>query len=169
MVRGDGFADTKRLEGVDAVVHLAGASVNGLRWTDERRRRSATAAFSAHGISSARSASLKKNGQRYWSPASAIGFYGERADEEITESSRPATRFSRGLKGNGRARRAVPRSRDPHGPLRTGIVLSKGWRRFGTMLLPFKLGVGGVVGSGKQWMSWISSRPRTRESNTLSR
>ena len=89
--------------------------------------------------------------------SSAIGFYGERGDEEVTESSAPGDNF---LAGVCRDWEAESRRAEDAGIrtvlLRTGIVLTKEGGALGTMLLPFKLGVGGVVGSGKQWMSWIS-------------
>ena len=85
-----------------------------------------------------------------------MGFYGERGDEEITESSRLARHSCPRLQENGKAE--ARRAEDAGIRtvlLRTGIVLSEDGGAFATMLLPFKLGVGGVVGSGKQWMSWI--------------
>src|SRR5882724_11566656 len=88
----DGFADTKRLEGVDAVVHLAGASVNGLRWTDGKKKaiRDSRVLGTRNLIGALRK--LKKRPKVLVS-ASAIGFYGERADEEITESSPAGNTF----------------------------------------------------------------------------
>jgi len=152
----DGFADPKHLEGLDAVVHLAGESVNGLRWTDEKKK-----AIRDSRVRGTRNlvetlAKLKKR-PRVLVCASAIGFYGERGDEELTESDAAGTTFLSEVckEWEGEARRAEDAGIRTV-LLRTGIVLSKHGGALATMLLPFKLGVGGVVGSGKQWMSWIS-------------
>jgi len=152
----DGFAETERLEGIDAAVHLAGESVNGLRWTDEKKK-----AIRDSRVLGTRNlvATLGKLKQRpnVLVCASAIGFYGERGDEDVTESSSAGTTFLSEVckEWEGEARRAEDAGIRTV-LLRTGIVLSKDGGALGTMLLPFKLGVGGVVGSGKQWMSWIS-------------
>nr|MBP9663764.1 TIGR01777 family oxidoreductase [Pyrinomonadaceae bacterium] len=89
--------------------------------------------------------------------ASAIGFYGERGDEEMNESSTAGHGFLAEVakEWEGEARRAEDAGIRTV-LLRTGIVLSKDGGALGTMLTPFKMGVGGVIGSGTQWMSWIS-------------
>jgi uncharacterized protein (TIGR01777 family) len=152
----DGFAEPERLEGIDAVVHLAGESVSGLRWTDEKKK--AIRDSRVHGTRSVVDAISKlKVRPKVLVAASAIGFYGERGDEEVNESSAAGHGFLADVakEWEGEARRA-----EDAGVrtvlLRTGIVLSKDGGALATMLLPFKMGVGGVVGSGKQWMSWIS-------------
>jgi uncharacterized protein len=152
----DGFVEPERLEGLDAVVHLAGESVSGLRWTDEKKK-----AIRDSRVLGTRSVvdaiSRLKTKPKVLVAASAIGFYGERGDDEMTESSAAGTGF---LADVAREWEAEARRAEDAGIrtvlLRTGIVLSKDGGALGTMLLPFKLGVGGVVGSGKQWMSWIS-------------
>ena len=152
----DGFTDADRLEGVDAVVHLAGESVNGLRWTDEKKK--AIRDSRVLGTRNLVEALGKlKSRPSVLVAASAIGYYGERGDEEVTESSHAGTTFLSAVckEWEGEARRAEDAGIRTV-LLRTGIVLSKDGGALGTMLLPFKLGVGGVVGSGKQWMSWIS-------------
>lgn len=152
----DGFAEPERLEGLDAVIHLAGESVNGLRWTDEKKKAIRDSrVLGTRNIVEA--ISKLKNKPKVFVSASAIGFYGERGDEELTESSNVGSGF---LADVSREWEAESRRAEDAGIrtvlLRTGIVLSKDGGALGTMLLPFKLGVGGVVGSGKQWMSWIS-------------
>lgn len=151
-----GFSEPGRLEGVDAVVHLAGESVSGLRWTDEKKK--AIRDSRVLGTRSVVDAISKlKDRPKVFVSASAIGFYGERGDEELTESSAAGDSF---LADVSKEWEAESRRAEDAGVrtvlLRTGIVLSKDGGALGTMLLPFKLGVGGVVGSGKQWMSWIS-------------
>ena len=152
----EGFTDLSKLEGVDAVVHLAGESVNGLRWTDEKKK--AIRDSRVLGTRNLVAALGKlKDRPKVLVSSSAIGFYGERGDEEITESSASGVGFLADVskEWESEARRAEDAGIRTV-LLRTGIVLSKDGGALGTMLLPFKLGVGGVVGSGKQWMSWIT-------------
>lgn len=148
--------DLPRLERLDALIHLAGENVAGLRWSEEKKKairdsrvlgtRSVIEAFSR----------LKEK-PKVFVAASAIGFYGDRGDEEMTEASPAGDNF---LAGISKEWEAESRRAEDLGIrtvlLRTGIVLSKEGGALATMLLPFKLGVGGVVGSGKQWMSWVS-------------
>lgn len=152
----DAFAEPERLEGLDAVIHLAGESVSALRWTDEKK-----AAIRNSRVNGTRSvvdalSRLKKRPKVFIS-GSATGFYGDRDDEILTESSVAGDNF---LAEICREWEAESRRAEDAGIrtvlLRTGIVLSKDGGALATMLLPFKLGVGGVVGDGKQWMSWIS-------------
>lgn len=150
------FAEPERLEGIDAVVHLAGESVSGLRWTDEKKK--AIRDSRVMGTRSIVEALSKLNLRpKVLVSASAIGFYGERGDEEMTETSPPGDNF---LAGVCKEWETESRRAEDAGIrtvlLRTGIVLSKDGGALSTMLLPFKMGVGGVVGSGRQWMSWIS-------------
>jgi uncharacterized protein (TIGR01777 family) len=152
----DGFTDPEKLEGVDAVVHLAGESVSGLRWTEDKKK--AIRDSRVIGTRNVVDAISKlKNKPSTFISASAIGFYGERGDEEVTESSAAGDTF---LSDVSKEWEAESRRAEDAGIrtvlLRTGIVLSKDGGALGTMLMPFKLGVGGVVGSGEQWMSWIS-------------
>jgi uncharacterized protein len=152
----DGFAQPERLEGVDAVVHLAGESISGLRWTDEKKK--AIRDSRVLGTRSVVNAISKlQDRPRVLVCASAVGFYGERGDEELTESSAAGDEF---LSHVAKEWESEARRAEDAGIrtvlLRSGIVLSKNGGALGTMLTPFKLGVGGVIGSGKQWMSWIS-------------
>lgn len=152
----EGFTDPEKLEGIDAVVHLAGESVSGLRWTEDKKK--AIRDSRVLGTRNVVDAISKlKQKPKVFVAASAIGFYGERGDEEVTESSAIGDNF---LAGVSREWEAESRRAEDAGIrtvlLRTGIVLSKDGGALATILTPFKLGVGGVVGSGKQWMSWIS-------------
>jgi uncharacterized protein (TIGR01777 family) len=151
-----GFDQPDRLEGIDAVVHLAGESVAGLRWTDEKKQ-----AIRTSRVNGTRSV-VDAIGKLRTKPtvmvaASAVGYYGQRGDEELTESSSAGEGF---LPAVCKEWEAEARRAEDAGIrtvlLRTGVVLSKDGGALGTMLTPFKLGVGGVIGDGKQWMSWIS-------------
>jgi uncharacterized protein (TIGR01777 family) len=149
-------ADLARLEGLDVVVHLAGESISALRWSDEKKKairdsrvfgtRSMIEAFDK----------LERKPKTFISGA-AIGFYGDRADDVMTESSPAGKTF---LAEISKEWEAESRRAEDLGIrtvlLRTGIVLSKDGGALATMMTPFKLGVGGIVGSGKQWMSWVS-------------
>jgi len=151
-----GFTEPERLEGIDAVIHLAGESISALRWTDEKKK-----AIRESRVLGTRNIvdtiSDLKQRPRVLIAASAIGFYGDRGDEDLTETSKPGKNF---LADVCREWEAEARRAEDSGVrtvlLRTGIVLSRDGGALGTMLTPFKLGLGGVIGDGKQWMSWIS-------------
>ena len=152
----DGFAEPDRLEGIDAVVHLAGENLSGLRWTDEKKK-----AIRDSRVLGTRSvvdaiSHLKKK-PKVFIASSAIGFYGDRGDEEMTETSGPGKTF---LADVCREWETESRRAEDSGIrtvlLRIGIVLSKDGGALAAMLMPFKLGLGGVVGTGRQWMSWIA-------------
>ena len=153
----NGFAAPEKLEGVDAVIHLAGENVSGgLRWTDEKKQ--AIRDSRVLGTRSVvRAMAAMKRKPSVFLATSAIGFYGDRADEIVTESSAAGDTF---LAEVSKAWENEARRAEDAGVrtvlLRIGIVLSKDGGALAAMLTPFKFGVGGVVGSGKQWMSWIS-------------
>lgn len=151
-----GFAEPERLEGVDAVVHLAGESISALRWSEEKKRAIRDSrVFGTRSVVEAMAKMERK--PKVFIAGSATGIYGDRGDEEMTEASRPGDTFlsevckeweAESLKAEELGIRTVL--------LRTGIVLAKDGGALATMLTPFKLGVGGVVGSGRQYMSWVS-------------
>ncbi len=153
-----GFADLDlpRLEGLDAVVHLAGESISALRWTDEKKK--AIRDSRVQGTRNLVNAfpKLERKPKAFVS-ASAIGFYGDRGDDVMTETDSSGDTF---LADVAREWEAEARRAEDSGIrtvlMRNGIVLSKDGGALSTMLTPFKFGVGGVIGSGKQWMSWIS-------------
>jgi len=140
------------VEGADAVVNLAGASVAGKRWTpaykqeiEDSRVRTTRALVEA--IAAAR------RKPRVLVNASAVGYYGGRGDEVLEEAARPGADFLAGVvqKWEAEAQRAPIRSVQ----MRTGIVLSAKGGALEKMLPPFKAFVGGPIGSGKQWFPWI--------------
>ncbi|HEX6279394.1 MAG TPA: TIGR01777 family oxidoreductase, partial [Pyrinomonadaceae bacterium] len=138
--------DLERLEGLDAVIHLAGENIAGLRWTEEKKK-----AIRDSRVFGTRSMietfdKLKDKPKTFIS-GSAIGFYGDRGDEVMTESSPAGKTF---LAETCKEWEAESRRAEDLGIrtvlLRTGIVLSKDGGALATMLTPFKLGVGGVIG-----------------------
>jgi len=150
-----GMLDAAGLEGVDTVVHLAGENV-GRRWTAARRREIVESRVRGTRLLAESCARLTTKPEVLVS-ASAIGIYGVRGDEWLEESSATGDDF---LAEVGRAwEDATAPARDAgirvvH--LRIGIVLNPAGGALAKMLLPFQLGVGGRLGSGRQWMSWIS-------------
>ncbi len=154
-----GFADEDlpKLEGFYAFIHLAGENIGGgLRWSDEKKKAIRDSrVFGTRTMIEALARIEKK--PKVFISGSAIGFYGDRGDSEMTEASPSGDTF---LSQVCKEWEAESRRAEDMGIrtvlLRTGIVLSKDGGALATMLTPFKLGVGGVVGSGKQWMSWVS-------------
>jgi uncharacterized protein len=142
------------VSGFDAVIHLAGESIVG-RWTEEKKlkiRNSRVAGTAALAQALARA----KDKPQVFASSSAIGYYGDRGNELLNEHSSPGNGF---LPDVCREWEAATKAASDAGirtvQMRTGVVLSKKGGALGKMLTPFKLGVGGKIGDGKQWMSWI--------------
>lgn len=142
-------------EGVDGVVHLAGESLAALRWTEEKKERILKSRREGTALIARTLAGMSRPPQVFVS-ASAVGYYGERGTEVMTEESGPGSGFlamvCREWEGaTGAARKAGIRVVT----LRTGFVISPQGPGLGRMLPPFKAGLGGRLGSGRQYMSWI--------------
>jgi uncharacterized protein (TIGR01777 family) len=148
--------DTHALDGIDAVVHLAGAGIGDKRWSDERKRELLESRTKGTSLISEAIASAE-NGPKVLLSGSAIGIYGARGDEELDEQSSPGQGFLADIcvqweQATGMAEAAG--ARVVH--LRTGIVLSAKGGALKKQLPLFKFGLGGKMGSGAQWQSWIS-------------
>jgi uncharacterized protein (TIGR01777 family) len=151
-----GRIDAPALEGLDAVVHLAGESIGGHRWTDEEKRRIRDSRVRGTSVLAAAVASRERK-PRVLVSASAIGYYGDRGDEVLTEQSAPAADFFAQVCTAWEAEAAPAAEAGVRTVFtRSGIVLDANGGALQQMLLPFKLGLGGRQGSGKQWMSWIA-------------
>jgi uncharacterized protein (TIGR01777 family) len=142
--------------GPDAVVNLAGASIAGGRWTTERKE-----VLRASRIDTTRAlveALAKMNARpSVVVSASAIGIYGNRGDELLTEESGAGTDFLAGLAREWEAEALKAEALGIRVVLaRFGIILAREGGALAKMLLPFKLGAGGRLGSGQQWMSWVT-------------
>lgn len=151
-----GFVNPSRLEGVDAIVHLAGENIAAGRWSPAQKQK-----IRDSRVLGTRSlvASLKglTKPPRTLVCASAIGFYGDRGDEVLNEQSAPGTGFlvdvcreweAAAAAGTELGMRVVQ--------VRLGVVLSAQGGALQKMLFPFRMGAGGIVGSGRQYWSWIS-------------
>jgi uncharacterized protein len=151
-----GLLEASRLEGLDAVVHLAGEGIAEGRWTAERKSRIRRSRVQATRSLAETLAGLRQP-PRVLVSASAIGVYGDRGDEELHETSPPGDGF---LAEVGRDWEAATEPAAAAGIRvvlsRFGIVLSRKGGALAKMLLPFRLGVGGRIGSGAQWMSWVA-------------
>jgi uncharacterized protein (TIGR01777 family) len=151
-----GKIDAQQLEGFDAVVHLAGESIASGRWTEEKKKKIRESRVKGTELLSSTLARLSKPPSTFIS-ASAIGFYGNRGDELLTEDSGPGDGFLSEVciaweKATGPAE--AKGIRTIHS--RFGIILDEKGGALEKMLTPFSMGVGGRVGSGQQWMSWIA-------------
>lgn len=145
----EAFAD------VDAVLHLAGESVAEGRWTaaQKARIRDSRVIGTRHLVAGIAAAARKP---AVLVSASAVGYYGDRGDEELVESAAPADDFlGRVCVEWEREALAAEASGVRVVTARTGIVLGAGGGALGKMLTPFRLGLGGPLGSGRQWMPWI--------------
>jgi uncharacterized protein (TIGR01777 family) len=151
-----GRIDAPALEGLDAVVHLAGEGIGEQRWTDEQKRKIRDSRTRGTAVLAGAVASRERK-PRVLVSASAIGIYGNRGDEILTETSEPGSDFLSEVCVAWEAE-AVPAIEAGVRTVftRSGIVLDADGGALKQMLLPFKLGLGGRQGSGKQWMSWIA-------------
>jgi uncharacterized protein (TIGR01777 family) len=140
----------------DAVVNLAGASIAGGRWTAERK-----ALLRSSRVETTRAlvtALAKMNARpKVLVSASAIGYYGSRGDELLTEESPAGADFLAGLAREWEAEAVKAESLGIRVVrARFGIILARHGGALAKMRVPFKLGVGGRIGSGQQWMSWVT-------------
>lgn len=143
------------LNNIDAVVHLAGASIAERRWSDAQKARildsrTTTTTLLANAVAAA------ENPPAVFLSGSAIGFYGDRGDEELNEISSGGDGFLADVV------RAWEHAASPAGDstrlayLRTGVVLAAAGGALKAQLPFFRLGIGGRIGDGRQWLSWIS-------------
>lgn len=141
--------------GIDTVLHLAGESVAEGRWTtaQKARIRDSRVVGTRNLVQGIVQATTRP---RVLVSASAVGYYGDRGDQELTESAPPADDFlARVCVEWEREAVAAETSGVRVVTARTGIVLGAGGGALGKMLTPFKLGAGGPLGNGRQWMPWV--------------
>ena len=151
-----GRIDENRLEGFDAMVHLAGESLAAGRWTPARKARIRDSRVNGTRLLAGALGRLSRP-PRVLVSASAVGYYGDRGDEIVREESPPGTGFLADVCRQWEdavepARRAGIRVVN----IRTGLVLSSAGGMLPRILPLFRLGLGGRLGSGRQYMSWIA-------------
>ena len=148
--------DPEALEGFDAVINLAGESIAEGRWTDEKKRRILDSRVNGTHLLSEAMAKVARR-PRVFLCASASGFYGDRGDEILDEQSESGGGFL------AEVCREWEQATEPAAKagvrvvnLRFGPILAREGGMLGKLLTPFKLGMGGKVGSGKQYISWVA-------------
>jgi uncharacterized protein (TIGR01777 family) len=151
-----GRIEAEKLEGLDGLIHLAGENVAAGRWSPARKARIRESRVKGTRMIARALAGLEAPPELLLN-ASAIGFYGDRGDEELDESSGPGEGFLASVC------REWERETEPARAagirvvrLRIGVVISPGGGALQRMLLPFKLGLGGRLGDGRQYVSWIA-------------
>jgi uncharacterized protein len=151
-----GTIESDALEGIDAVVHLAGAGIGDKRWSPARKREIRDSRVRGTDLLARTLARLSRPPAVLVS-GSAVGYYGDRGDEELTEQSAPGTDF---LAGVVRAWEAAAQPAVDAGIrtvyLRNGVVLAADGGMLPRLVTLFRFFVGGRLGSGRQWLSWVS-------------
>ena len=151
-----GTIDADGLEGVGGVVHLAGAGIGDKRWTDARKRLILESRTKGTDLLARTLAGLTRPPSALVS-ASAIGYYGNRGDEPLDEQSAPGNDFVARVCVQWEAATAPAADAGIRvARVRGGIVLGREGGVLSRLLLPFRLGLGGRIASGRQYMSWIS-------------
>ena len=151
-----GRIDPQRLEGFEVVVHLAGESIASGRWNEEKKRSIRDSRIKGTLLLSETLAQLSRPPAVFIS-ASAIGYYGNRGDELLTETSPPGNDFLASVCVEWeQATRPATEKGIRTVLARFGIILDRDGGALAKMLTPFRMGIGGRVGDGRQWMSWIA-------------
>jgi len=152
---------SEEVASADAIVNLAGENIGEGRWTDERKRKLVASRIDATNavVQALRNAPLR---ERVLVNASAVGYYGVRGDEELDETASRGGGFLAELVEKWEAAACEVESFARLVLPRFGVALGPDGGALKKMLLPFKLGVGGPLGSGEQWMSWIDREDALR-------
>jgi uncharacterized protein (TIGR01777 family) len=151
-----GRMDPAYLSGVEAIIHLAGENIASKRWSEEQKKRIRESRVKGTSLLAETIARLGE-APRIFISSSAIGYYGDRGDETLSEDSPP---------GSGFLPEVCQAWESATGPaarkgirvvlLRFGVILSPSGGALKKMLLPFRMGLGGPIGTGRQLMSWIT-------------
>jgi uncharacterized protein len=156
-----GVLAPRDLEGAEAVIHLAGEPI-AHRWTSARRQAIRDSRVRGTELLARAIATLDRKPSVLLS-GSAVGYYGDRGDEAVSEESAPGTDYLGGVAQEWETAAGAARDAGVRVVLlRTGIVLNPHGGALERMLPPFRLGVGGPLGSGRQWMSWIARADHLR-------
>lgn len=150
------YIDKDKLENIDAVIHLAGESISGGRWTNQKKKKILESRVLGTRLIS-KAISELNNKPKVFISASAIGYYGNRNNETLDEKSSKGQGFLSDVCNKWEEETKPAKDSNIRTVnIRIGIVLSQDGGALEKMLLPFKMGVGGILGDGKQYMSWIS-------------
>lgn len=152
-----GVLDPAALRGLDAIVHLAGAGIADAPWSEARKRELVDSRVRSTDTLARAMAAAGSDGPRVLVSTSAIGLYGDRGDEKLTEQSAPGKGFLAGLARDWEAAADPARAagiRVVHP--RIGIVLTPQSGALAKLTLPFLFGAGGPLGDGRAWWSWIT-------------
>lgn len=151
-----GVLDRELIEGIDAAVHLAGENIFGLRWTEGKKAKIRDSRVKGTRFLAESLAGLK-NKPKALICASAVGFYGDRGEEVLTEQSPPGRGFLADVCREWEAA-CDPASQKGIRVVNTrfGIILTPRGGALRKMLPAFKMGLGGIIGNGRQYWSWIS-------------
>jgi uncharacterized protein len=151
-----GVIDTQKLEGVDAVVHLAGVSISSGLWTRKRKQAIRESRVQGTSLLSNALASLKRP-PKVLVAASGVNFYGDTGSEQRTEAAGPGSGFLADVVREWEAATApAERAGIRVVNLRFGVIMAWEGGMLPLISLPFRFGVGGKIGDGRQWMSWIA-------------
>lgn len=148
--------DPNALDGADVVIHLSGAGIGDRRWTDDRKRLILDSRVDST-TTLATEIARRDDRPRVWLSGSAVGYYGDTGEETVDETSPSGAGYAAEVVRQWEASTAAAEEagvRVVH--LRSGIVLSPDGATLGKLLPLFKIGAGGRLGSGRQWMSWIA-------------
>jgi uncharacterized protein len=151
-----GSIDAGAMEGADAILHFAGAGIGDARWSEARKKILRSSRVNSTRVLVDAIAKLREK-PRVLLVASAVGYYGDRGEEMLTESSANGSGFLAALARDWEAQSLRAESLGVRSVLlRFGMILSPRGGALPRMLRPFKLGLGGRLGSGRQWMSWVA-------------
>jgi uncharacterized protein (TIGR01777 family) len=157
-----GRLDARALEGVDAVVHLAGENIAGRRWNAARKRALLESRLAGTRLLAETLAGMARP-PRVLIAVSAIGYYGDRADEPLDETTHRGSGGAPGADFLAELCEAWESAAEPARAAgirvvhpRLGLVLTPRGGALAKMIVPFRLGLGGPMGDGRQWMSWVS-------------
>ncbi len=161
--RDEGVVDTEALARVDAVVHLAGEPIGAKRWTPEQKREIKASRVEGTALLADAMAELGADGPQVLVQGSAVGYYGSRGDERLPEDAASGDDFLADVTVAWEAAAAPAVAAGIRvAYARTGVVLAEHGDLIEKVELPFKLGVGGVIGDGSQWVPWISLTDEVR-------
>lgn len=153
----DGILDPAHLADADAIIHLAGMNIGDKRWTDSVKREVLASRVLGTGLIAKTLAGMTGPRPATLLSASAVGYYGDTGNRTVDESAPLGTGFLAEVCQGWEAALEPARAAGVRVAVaRLGVVMDKQGGVLGKMLIPFKLGVGGVVGSGKQGLPWVS-------------